>query len=44
MPQIICENASLGYENRPIVKNLSFTVNAGDYLCILVRTAPASPP
>lgn len=35
MPQIICENASLGYENRPIVKNLSFTVNAGDYLCIL---------
>ena len=35
MPQIICENASLGYENRPIVKNLSFTVIAGDYLCIL---------
>ena len=35
MPQIICENASLGYENRPIVKNLSFPVNAGDYLCIL---------
>ena len=35
MPQIICENASLGYENHPIVKNLSFTVNAGDYLCIL---------
>ncbi len=35
MPQIICENASLGYENRPIVKNLSFIVNAGDYLCIL---------
>ena len=35
MPQIICENASLGYENRPIVKNLNFTVNAGDYLCIL---------
>ena len=35
MPQIICENASLGYENRPIVKNLSFSVSAGDYLCIL---------
>ena len=35
MPQIICENASLGYENRPIVKDLSFTVNAGDYLCIV---------
>ena len=35
MPQIICENASLGYEGRPIVKDLNFTVNAGDYLCIL---------
>ena len=35
MPQIICENASLGYENRPIVKDLNFTVNAGDYLCIV---------
>ena len=35
MPQIICENASLGYENRPIVKDLNFTVRAGDYLCIL---------
>ncbi len=35
MPQIVCENAALGYENRPIVKDLSFTVNAGDYLCIV---------
>ncbi len=35
MPQIICENASLGYENRPIVTGLNFTVNAGDYLCIV---------
>lgn len=35
MPQIICENASLGYENRPIVKNLNFSVAAGDYLCIV---------
>ncbi len=35
MPQIVCKNASLGYENRPIVKDLSFTVNAGDYLCIV---------
>ena len=35
MPQIICENASLGYENRPIVKGLNFTVNPGDYLCIV---------
>lgn len=35
MPQIICENASLGYDGRPIVTDLSFTVNAGDYLCIV---------
>lgn len=35
MPQIICENTSLGYDGRPIVTDLSFTVNAGDYLCIV---------
>ena len=35
MPQIICENVSLGYENRPILKDLSFTVNSGDYLSIV---------
>lgn len=35
MSQIICENVSLGYENRAILKNLNFTVNSGDYLCIV---------
>ena len=35
MPQIVCENASLGYDGKPIVTDLSFTVNAGDYLCIV---------
>lgn len=35
MPQIICENASLGYDGKPIVTDLSFTVDAGDYLCIV---------
>ena len=35
MPQIICENASLGYDGKPIVTDLSFTVNAWDYLCIV---------
>lgn len=35
MAQIICENVSLGYENQPILENLNFTVNTGDYLCIL---------
>ena len=35
MPQIVCENASLGYDGKPIVTALNFTVNAGDYLCIV---------
>lgn len=35
MPQIVCENASLGYDGKPIVAGLNFTVNAGDYLCIV---------
>ena len=35
MPQIVCENASLGYDGKPIVTDLSFTVNAGEYLCIV---------
>ena len=35
MSQIVCENASLGYDGKPIVTGLSFTVNAGDYLCIV---------
>lgn len=35
MAQIICENVSLGYENKAILKDLNFTVNAGDYLCIV---------
>ena len=44
MPQIICENASLGYENHPIVKNLSFSVCAGDYLCILGENGSGTSP
>ena len=35
MPQIVCENTSLGYDGKPIVTGLNFTVNAGDYLCIV---------
>ena len=35
MPQLVCENASLGYDGKPIVTGLNFTVNAGDYLCIV---------
>lgn len=35
MAQLICENLSLGYEGKEIVHDLSFEVNAGDYLCIV---------
>ena len=35
MSLITCENLALGYEGREILHGLSFTVNAGDYLCIV---------
>ena len=35
MAQLICENLTLGYDSKIIVKDLSFSVNSGDYLCIV---------
>ena len=35
MAQIICNNVSLGYEDRRVCENLNFEVNKGDYLCIV---------
>ena len=35
MAQISCQNVSLGYDSTPVIENLSFEVNAGDYLCIV---------
>ena len=35
MPQLSCQNLTLGYEGTAVLSNLSFDVNAGDYLCIL---------
>ena len=35
MSQLVCENLTLGYDSRVIVKNLNFSVNKGDYLCII---------
>jgi zinc transport system ATP-binding protein len=32
---ITCQNVSFGYEGRSVVGGLSFTVNAGDYLCVV---------
>lgn len=33
--QIICRDASLGYENMTVASGIDFTVKEGDYLCIL---------
>lgn len=35
MPQLICKDLSLGYEGKKLIKNLNFSVQEGDYLCIL---------
>ncbi len=35
MPQLSCQNLTLGYEGKTVLSDLSFTVNAGDYLCIV---------
>lgn len=35
MPQLICEDVTLGYEGNAVTENLSFSVSSGDYLCIV---------
>lgn len=35
MAQIECRNLTLGYENIPVVSDLSFSVEKGNYLCIV---------
>lgn len=35
MPLINCNNIALSYESRTVVKDLSFDVNEGDYLCVV---------
>ena len=35
MSLISCKNVYLSYENNRVIENLSFEVNAGDYLCIV---------
>lgn len=35
MVQLSCENLTLGYEGRPVVSGLTFSVDAGDYLCVV---------
>lgn len=35
MAQLECENLCLGYDGKEIVHNLNFSVDTGDYLCIV---------
>ncbi len=35
MAQLTCDRLTLGYEGRTVSKDISFSVEAGDYLCIL---------
>lgn len=35
MAQIICQNLSIGYDGTAILQGLNFSVNQGDYLCII---------
>ena len=35
MPLMTCRDLCLGYDGHTLVKDLNFTVNAGDYLCIV---------
>ncbi|MBR1845143.1 MAG: ATP-binding cassette domain-containing protein, partial [Oscillospiraceae bacterium] len=35
MAQLTCQNLTLGYDGREILHDLSFEVNAGEYLCIV---------
>lgn len=35
MAQLTCKNLTLGYDSKIILKDLSFSLNKGDYLCII---------
>jgi zinc transport system ATP-binding protein len=38
MAQLTCENLTLGYDGKVIVENLDFSIDEGDYLCIVGET------
>lgn len=35
MAQLTCQKLSLGYDAKVILRDLNFTVNSGDYLCVM---------
>ena len=35
MSLLKCENLSIGYDKHPVINNINFDINIGDYLCIV---------
>lgn len=35
MAQFICQNLTLGYDGKTVINDISFSINAGDYFCIV---------
>lgn len=35
MAQLICKDVTLGYEGKTVTEHLDFSINSGDYLCIV---------
>ena len=35
--QLSCENITIAYEKTIVVKNISFQIEQGDYMCILEK-------
>ena len=35
MSQIICKNLAIGYDGKAILKDINFSINEGEYLCII---------
>ena len=35
MAQLTCQKLSAGYDSKAILRDIDFTVNKGDYLCIV---------
>ena len=40
---LACRDASLGYEHRALLEHLTFTVRAGDYLCVVGENGSGNP-
>ena len=35
MPLLTCENLSFAYEGKTVLSDVNFSINPGDYLCIV---------